>query len=454
MNILILVAFLTITLYYIFFNKKHFLVVFITCSMLFPSSLGEIYNNITYSYTRIASILIPLILLFYKTKHTNFGNYKKYIILYFIFIFLEFISSALSAEMMSSYLGYIVDDFLQTIGFLFIFIHFYNYEAPHKEFVKILKTISIITFFVSIIGIIEIATKKGIFDIIGLTEYLNRGYTGSGFREGGASGIYKISSIFNDSLQFGYYIALTTPIILLCLRIFRTTTRFYNLNIFNFLVSFLLIYNVNSRTAFIMMIIILLLITLYYFWQLLGNSILHHKSFFLIFFISLFIAIQSFNLIFNNANMLLGIDRVYSTDESLKARNSQVDYSLSLLSNESLFWGTGRINTFKLVEKNNLPSLDSMWIRTYLESGPIALLIIILIYIIPLVNLINNSSKKRLSPNIAIYLIAFFSAYIIMSTFSSNNEYRILFFLYITLYLYLINNKITFQSLRINSSTK
>jgi hypothetical protein len=441
-NIIILLPVLFCIIIF-FLKRNEFLYWFFAFSILLPSGLGFIVNNINFSFIRISSIIFP-ILLFISAKidKTKIKYYSPFFILYLIILCFSIISSYTSRFDRELYEKYLLDDFFQTVGILYIFCYFHNKINPENAIKKLLTSIIYITFIIYFIGIIELIIHRNIFSLLGVDTLLNESYIGATYRDN----IYRITSVFNESLFFGYYISIIFPLLLFANRILKKRTIVFYINIANIILSFPLLYYVNSRTStFIFIFIIAFLITYKIWIEFLSKNPL---VYFIILFGFSILAIYNFDKIFNFTNEIIGVNRQYSTDESLRERKGQLDYISFLLKNRNIFIGQGRVNTYLLIDSTfELTSLDSMFIRYFLESGIIPVFSFLIILLLPIYNLIMQIMKRTSELNYDIFVLASFFGYFIMSIFSSNQELRIIFFYLISLYIYLIHSNLNFKKI-------
>lgn len=437
MSLLLLAIQILFSLYLFIFRKKIFIYWFIALNILIPAGIGSIIGSINFSYTRVSSLIFPILLVtLYKIPKSKLKNFSVYIILFSAILFSSIISSVISNNTFSSYIGYLTDDFFQTIGVLYLFAFYYE-PFNNKKLKNILKSLLIVTFLTISFGIIEILYNKNIYEIFGFSQLLNSSYHGSLYRDN----IYRISSVFNDTLQFGYFIALIFPLLLLSIKIFTRKSLYYSLGLFCIILSFPIMFFISSRTSLIMYISSILFIISIKIFSFLSKKSLSKRIFFIILIFVVAISIFRFEKVFNITNDLLAIEREVINDESIYQRSKQFEYFKNMFVNNKIFIGQGRINTYDLIINTNfLNALDSMLIRLFLESGIISSISYLILLLIPIIDIIKRiiNIKHRFPPEI--YLFASFIGFLVMTFFSSNQDLRILLFCLIFINIYLKNN--------------
>lgn len=346
-------------------------------------------------------------------------------------------SSIASEYHFSVYGGYLLDDFMQTIGLLYLFI----WSSQHKNFdMKIVfKSIIIVSCIIYIFGIIEYVTQQNIYKILGIDNLLNDYYFGNQYRDN----IYRISSIFPDTLQFGYYLALMFPVFWMVIQSFHKGI-YRNLALFCFVLSIPLIYFTNSRTpVFMLMISIALWVGYTKLWKTLFRS--KREQYFFFISICCFSAISIFyieDMINFISTTILGIEiHNVGGDGSFNVRASELDIIYSNVEKGHIFLGLGRINTFDIIKTTQLDALDSMWIRLFLESGILSPILFLILLITPLVRSIRSIVNSKSKAPVNIYLLMSFITFIIMTTFSSNHEMRIIFYTLLIIQMSLIKTE-------------
>lgn len=427
MSILLLIITLLTSLYY-FFKRDYerFLLSFVFFGTLIPAGLGYYTSGITFTYIRLAAVIFPVLILFNGTKSKINGELNKYIILYGFVLIFEIISSIASENKPNAYLGYLIDDIFQTIGILYMFSFLY-YKIEIKSFtIKFLKIINIITLVLFFVGLLEFITKTNVYQLLGLSNSLNISYKGFHIR----SQNIRVSSTFNETLLFAYYIALVLPLLFMTRKLEGFDKKLNFINSLNILLSLILIYIVQSRTALVMYFIALLIYFTFNFWVRLSKSIAFKKVYIYIIAIGVVFSISYFNTIFNSVNYFLGTHTKNYDDNSYRERSKQLDYVNYLIKTDAIVLGKGRINTYDLIDETNnqIRALDSMWIRVFLESGAIAVIFYAIILILPVLFIIGKKSYYNNSKMNSLFF-GFFLSYIYMSTFSSNQDFRIMFFL-------------------------
>ena len=442
MVLVILIFSITISLFYFFTDKPKFLFLFIFFSLLLPSGIGIITGGITLNYVRISSVVFSLLTILFSNSKQKRKYFSYYIILFNLFIIIELISSYYSKYNFWVYTGYILDDFFQTVGFIIILSFYLDKKYLSDRTAIILKSVIYVTFIASLTGIFEILSKINIYKILGIYNELNISFFGDFYRDS----FLRISGTFNQSLFFGYFIALVLPFMFIALKRFKSNKLFINLIYFNIILSPLLIYFISSRTASLMYLFSIGLILIHKLILKKINTIAMRFIFFLTVFMILILSVTSFNYIFNTTNSLIGTNRDVYNDESLNARDKQVDYVFKMSKISENFLGDGRINTFQLIYNTNyLQALDSYWIRIFIESGIIAIFFMLLVFITPIVNLIKLIIFKPGDIFKEFYLLIFIISYFIMLTFSSNQELRPLFFIYLFIYTAVTNKKLNWH---------
>jgi hypothetical protein len=128
-------------------------------------------------------------------------------------------------------------------------------------------------------------------------------------------------------------------------------------------------------------------------------------------------------------------------DGSFNVRASELDIVYSNVEKGHIFIGLGRINTFDIIKTTQLDALDSMWIRLFLESGIFSPILFLILLITPVVRSIRNIVNSKSKAPVNIYLLMSFITFIIMTTFSSNHEMRIIFYTLLIIQMSLIKNE-------------
>jgi len=435
MSIIILGFALFLLLYLFFTNDQRFIAWFIGLNILFPAGLGFMIGNVSINLLRVTSILFPILLVLIKGIHKRkIEGINIFFIFYFILFIGQVLSSIFSENSASNYLPYLVDDFFQTFGLLYFITFYFKFNEPQDQVRLILKALIYVTLVSYTFGIVEIFTKKNIFELLQIHNLFNKSFHGSILRDS----LYRISSIFNDSLQFGYYICLTFPLLLMSLKLFNKKSRLYKIVRILIVISPIMLYFVSSRTSTAMILLNVFFLITFIKWHNLTNSRIGRIVYIGIFGISIIMFIFSFSTVFNYTNKILGIDRDHFNDESLHQRNLQLVYLSEIVSSKDFFWGNGRINTYQLIENTDtLLSLDSMWIRLYLEGGILSLISFLLIQL----KIIQRNFKLIIlfykKNYLLVYVIASLLSFLFMSTFSSNQELRVYFYTLILLSFYI-----------------
>lgn len=426
MRILILLILVLFTLYLFLKKRKFVLPFFFMVTLVYPSGLGIEFSGVVLTYTRIMTIILILLIPITKSIQRYQNNFPLLTVLFTIIISLELLSSLNSEYRLQSYLFYIFDDALHLIGILFLASELFRIDKFDIQVQKFYKYFIPTTLLIYVAGLIEYFVQRSFYDIIGIYSILNESYIGPAVRES----IYRISGTFNESLFFAYYIgfSLTLAILGLRLKIFSSKQTIFIkiIAVLSVVMSFL----TNSRTGLVLIIIPIIYVFLI-------ENVLKRLNIKLIrisgiiFLITFIIITLNFESIFNFINVILGTGKDYLSDESLRERSLQVFYFISIF-DEFFLLGNGRINTYELIRETNiLRSLDSIWIKYFLESGFISVIIFLIVLIYPLKNLWRKFKFTKFSYYKDIYgiLLVYHLQLILMYTFSSNQELRILIFI-------------------------
>jgi len=438
MIIIILTISLTISFYYFFKDKDKFLFYFIFFSLLLPSGIGIISAGITLNYVRISALFFSLLTILFSNTSPKRKYFSYYIVLFTLFIIIELISSYYSKYSFWVYSGYILDDFFQTVGYIIILSFYLERKYLTIRINIILKSILYVTFIASIAGVFEIITKNNIYVILGLSNELNISFFGNFYRDESL----RISGTFNNSLFFGYFIALVFPLMFITLDRIRRSKLVSFYIYFNIILSPVLIYFISSRTATVMYAFSVGSILIYNLILKKIHTAYIKYTFFTITLTIFFLSVTNFDYIFNLTNSIIGTNRDVYNDESLYTRDKQVDYVFKMLNLPENLLGDGRINTLELIyNTNELQSLDSYWIRLFIESGIISIILMIFIVVTPIIILIKLIVLKEGIIFREYYLLLFSISYFIMLTFSSGQELRPLFFIFLFIYTAFTNKQ-------------
>ena len=199
--------------FFYYFNDKVKFLFYLFSYILLPSGIGILIAGITLNYVRISTVVFSLLTFLFSNTIKKRKYFSYYLILFTLFVIIEFISSYYSKYSFWVYSGYILDDFFQTVGFIIIISFYLERKYLTNRINIILRAIVYVTFIASVAGVFEIFSKNNIYAILGLSSELNISFFGNFYRDESL----RISGTFNNSLFFGYFLALVLPLMFITL---------------------------------------------------------------------------------------------------------------------------------------------------------------------------------------------------------------------------------------------
>ena len=409
-----------ISIYYFFSDKTKFFISLIVFSILLNSVFSIDFYGANFTYPRIAFIIFPS-LQFIQKGLTNMVRFRRYFIMFYVIIFCTVFSQIFSHITQTKDWFYVLDDFFSTVGLFYLFAgnyYFFKRENLGSILIFALNRLVLLSFSV---GYVEVILGKSIYAIAGLNGMLNKVYFGSYT----VDGTTRIASLFNGTLEFAFFIGFAIIISMYSLKSARVLdVRIAKLNL---LLAPLLVVNTYSRSLIGLCVLILLCYAVL-------NNVRMSRAKLVLFWISvpfvLVLVVSSFNDIFYAASNIFdtrSIDLV-TEDSSYRERSRQVDFLVNSIADNGFFLGQGRMNTLRYISlSKNIYSLDSFWIKIWLESGLIAVLLFVVLMLnginVNFKGLINRSQNKH---GIAVFNVTFLVGMLYMSTFSVNQDFRIL----------------------------
>ncbi len=416
------VAFIAV-LFMFFYNKAGFIIMFTLCSLLFVAAFSIKYGGVTFSFLRVGSVFyFLLIVLFYGINSSLLVKYKYYYFGFLLIFIFQLLSSVLSDVEANQYVLYLVDDFFQTIGLLYIVSFVVWVMRKNSGTIILMYSLSLYLSILLMTAFVELMFQKNILQMLGLLSEVSENYKYEAYK--GSN--YRVSSVIGSPLGFGFSIVLIYPT---CLYLYyeNVLSDFKrHLNIFNVLMSPILLYYTYSRTSlFVFFILIFFVFALYYMDNEKNNYILKYLLGF--FFLLLSIGmISNFANIFDIVNAIANTGETYETDSSLRARSLQYNHLIHLIESGEYWFGYGRVNTMNLIERIDqyykMLSLDSLYLKYFFEGGLIPMLTYFAIVFFTIVRI--WFSRLYLFDK---YMLISFISYFMISVFSSSTDPRLIF---------------------------
>lgn len=410
---------LLVSLILFFTDKiKFFISLFIFSTLLNSVFTIEILGA-NFSYPRLAFLIFPSLEFFSKGILKSF-RFRQFFIYFYLIFFLTIISQ-INSKIANLYdWFYVIDDFFSTIGLLYLFVINHHLFISKNISEIIILSLNKLVLLCFLFGCLEIIIGDNIYSLLQLKNFTNSIYAGSHSFEG----FNRISSVFNGTLEFTFFIAFGIIISFYSLNSDRNID--VNISRLNLFLAPLIMINTFSRLGLVLCILI---VTIYFSLKFFYNHKNVLKIFRLLFLFLLVISFFNFTNIFNGiTNQITGRTlEKFEEDSSLRERNRQLDYFLNSINKNKSFIGQGRINTLRFIEKSeSIYSLDSFWLKLFFESGIISAVIFLFV----MIKLLNKSfsqilRKSHFNRRIHILNTIFLICLIFMMTFSVTQDFKI-----------------------------